>query len=62
MLVERIGGREFVAGNSFSAADVCLASVLHLAHQLHLVAAHPRLFEFMMRHARRPGVRRAVGA
>ncbi|WNG44550.1 glutathione S-transferase family protein [Archangium minus] len=56
----RLDGREFIAGDSFTAADVVLASILHLAHTLKLLEGYPKLFEYMLRHAKRPATRRAV--
>jgi glutathione S-transferase len=55
-----LDGREFLVGGHFTAADVVNASVLHLAHTLKLLDGHPRLVEYVMRHVRRPAVRRAV--
>jgi glutathione S-transferase len=55
-----IGGREFVAGNAFTAADLILASVLHLANRVKLLEKHPRLLELVVRHTRRPATLRAV--
>ncbi|MCP3143837.1 glutathione S-transferase family protein [Pyxidicoccus xibeiensis] len=60
VLDEAVGGREFVAGDAFSAADVLLASVLHMAHRVNLLEKHPRLLELVVRHTRRPASRRAV--
>jgi glutathione S-transferase len=56
----RLGGREFLAGGSFTAADVVMASILHWAHTMKLLDGRPRLFDYMMRHAGRPATRRAV--
>ncbi|QSQ23745.1 glutathione S-transferase family protein [Pyxidicoccus parkwayensis] len=55
-----LGGREYLVGGTFTAADVVMASILHLAHTLKLLDKHPRLFEYTLRHAQRPAVRRAV--
>lgn len=60
-LSHRLQGREFVAGDSFTAADVALASLLHLARNLRLLDGHPALGEYLMRHVSRPASRRAVG-
>lgn len=57
-----LGGREFLVGGAFSAADVVMASILHLAHTLALLDGHPGLLEYTRRHSQRPAVRRAVGA
>ncbi|RYZ40898.1 MAG: glutathione S-transferase family protein [Myxococcaceae bacterium] len=56
----RLGGREFAVGNAFTAADLVLASILHLANTLKLLASHPRLVDYVMRHTMRPATRRAV--
>ena len=53
-------GREYLVGTHFGAADVVMASILHLAYALKLLEAHPRLVEYAHRHAQRPAVRRAV--
>ncbi|WP_375767002.1 glutathione S-transferase family protein [Archangium gephyra] len=55
-----LGGREFLVGGAFTAADVVMASILHLANTLKLLDGHPRLVEYTRRHAQRPAVRRAV--
>ncbi|WP_224364265.1 glutathione S-transferase family protein [Hyalangium versicolor] len=55
-----LGGREFLVGATFTAADVVTASILHLAHKLMLLDGHPRLVEYVKRHSQRPAVRRAV--
>ncbi len=60
VLDQGLGGREFLVGGAFSAADVVTASILHLAHTLKLLDAHPRLMEYVRRHTQRPAVRRAV--
>lgn len=60
--VETLGAREFAAGSSFTAADVCLASVLHLGYSLKRLDAHPTLVTYTHRHASRPAIRRAVSA
>ncbi|RKH07863.1 glutathione S-transferase family protein [Corallococcus carmarthensis] len=57
---EGLGGREFLVGESFTAADVVMASILHLANALMLLGGHPRLVEYVRRHSQRPAVRRAV--
>ncbi|PTL81574.1 glutathione S-transferase family protein [Vitiosangium sp. GDMCC 1.1324] len=55
-----LGGREFLVGGTFTAADVVMASILHLANTLRLLDGHPRLVEYVRRHTQRPAVRRAV--
>lgn len=55
-----LGGREFLVGGAFTAADVVMASILHLANTLKLLDGHPRLVEYVKRHTQRPAVRKAV--
>lgn len=55
-----LGDREHVAGPRFTAADIVTASVLHLAHNLKLLDGRTRLYDYMMRHVKRPAARRAV--
>ncbi|EPX58149.1 Glutathione S-transferase [Cystobacter fuscus DSM 2262] len=57
---KRLHGREFVAGGTFTAADLVLASLLHLANTLKLLERYPRLVEYVVRHTRRPALKRAV--
>jgi glutathione S-transferase len=55
-----LGAREFLVGGSFTAADVVMASILHLANTLELLDGHPRLVEYVKRQTQRPAVRKAV--
>jgi glutathione S-transferase len=55
-----LGDREFLVGGTFTAADVVMVSILHLAHTLGLLDGHPRLLEYVRRHVQRPAVRKAV--
>ena len=55
-----LGGKEFLVGGAFTAADVVTASILHLANTMKLLDGHPRLVEYVMRHSQRPAVRRAI--
>ena len=57
-----LNGREFIAAGHFTAADVVLASILHLANTLKLLEGHPRVVEYTYRHCKRPAVIRAVQA
>ena len=60
-LIQRgLGGREFLVGEAFTAADVVMASILHLANTLMLLGGHPELVAYVRRHSQRPAVRRAV--
>jgi glutathione S-transferase len=56
----RLEGREYLVGGHFTAADIVMASILHLASHLQLLGEHPRLVEYVKRHTQRPAVRRAV--
>jgi glutathione S-transferase len=55
-------GREVLVGLHFTAADVVMASILHLANTLKLLEAHPRLVKYVYLHCQRPAVLRAVSA
>ena len=58
-----LGGGEHLVGGRFTAADLVMASILHLAHTLHLIDGHPRLFEYVILHSHAAGgLRRAVSA
>jgi len=56
----RLGGKEFVAGGSFTAADLVMASILHLANTMKLLERHSRLIDYVIRQTRRPATMRAV--
>jgi glutathione S-transferase len=56
----RLGGREYVASGSFTAADLVMASILHLANTMKLLEGHPRLIDYVIRMTRRPATMRAV--
>lgn len=47
-----------VIGETFTAGDVVLASILHLANTLKLAEDRPGLLRSMMRQVERPAVRR----
>jgi glutathione S-transferase len=55
-----LGDREFLVGGAFTAADLLMASSLHMAYSLKLLDGHPRLVEYVRRHSQRPAVRKAV--
>lgn len=57
-----LGDREFIAAGHFTAADLVLASILHLANTLKLLDRHPRLVTYLYRHCQRPALMRAVSA
>ena len=58
----RLNDRECIAAGYFTAADLVMASILHLANSLKLLEEHPRLVEYVYRHCKRPAVMRAVSA
>ncbi|WP_141731126.1 glutathione S-transferase family protein [Oligoflexus tunisiensis] len=53
-------GREVLVGEHFTAADLMMAAILHLAHTLKLLEGHPLLEEYLMKHTKRPACRKAV--
>ncbi|MCE9669897.1 glutathione S-transferase family protein [Myxococcus stipitatus] len=55
-----LGERMCLVGDTFSAADIVTASILHLANRLGLLVGHPRLVEYVRHHTQRPALRRAV--
>ncbi|MBM4777728.1 MAG: glutathione S-transferase family protein [Archangiaceae bacterium] len=56
----RVRARSFVVGDAFTAADVVLASILHLANTLKLLEDRPGLLPYLRRQVERPAIRRAV--
>lgn len=60
MLEEKLRGREFLVGNSFTAADIMMVSMLKWAQQLGLMTDFPALQEYTQRHSSRPAFQRAV--
>jgi glutathione S-transferase len=59
VLEARLRGREFLVGESFSAADLLLSSLLGWAGSMALTADFPGLVEYAKRHLARPAARRA---
>jgi glutathione S-transferase len=60
-LVEaKLDGGDFLAGKHFSAADLVMASILHLANTLKLLDGNPRLVAYVMTHTKRAALRKAV--
>lgn len=59
VLEARLKGREYVVGNSFSAADVLLGSLLGWAGMMGATADFPVLQEYAKRHTSRPAAQRA---
>lgn len=60
VLEAAIAGSDFLVGEHFTAADLSMASILHLAHHLELIADQPRLVKHVQLHCARPACRRAV--
>jgi glutathione S-transferase len=56
----RIQDRDFLAAGHFTAADLVMASILHLANHLKLLEDRPRLVKYVYLHCQRPASRRAV--
>lgn len=55
----RLEGREVLVGGHFTAADVVMAFILHMANTQKLLEGHPRLVEYVRRHTRRPALVKA---
>jgi glutathione S-transferase len=55
-----IEDRDFLAAGYFTAADLVMASILHLANHLKLLEDRPRLVKYVYLHCQRPASRRAV--
>lgn len=60
VLEARVRGREFVVGNSFSAADLLLSSMIGWAERMGVMSDFPVLQEYGKRHLSRPAARRAI--
>lgn len=52
--------RDFLAAGHFTAVDLSMASILHLANHLKLLEEHPRLVEYVYLHCKRAACSRAV--
>lgn len=57
-----LGGREFLVGGHFTAADVVMASVLNFANMFKLLDGHPRLVTYVKTQTHRPAAQRAFKA
>lgn len=55
-----LDGRVFIVDGRFTAADLVMASILHLANTLNLLEGFPLLVEYVQLHCRRPALRRAI--
>jgi glutathione S-transferase len=51
---------DFLATGHFTAADLSMASILHLANHLKALEGQPRLVEYVYLHCKRPACSRAV--
>jgi glutathione S-transferase len=55
-----VAGRDFLAAGQFTAADLVMAAILHLANHLQLLKERPRLVSYTYLHCQRPACARAV--
>lgn len=55
-----LGDRKWLVGDSFTAADLIMSSVLKIAHGLHVLARFPKLDAYHARCIERPGHQKAV--
>jgi len=53
-------GREVLVGGSFTAADLVMASILHILNHLGALESRPRLGDYVKRHTARPALRNAM--
>lgn len=53
-------GREVLVGGSFTAADLVMASILHILNHLGALESRPRLSDYVKRHTARPALRSAM--
>jgi glutathione S-transferase len=61
VLQERLKGREYIVGNTFTAADVVVGGVLTLAHRVGQLGDFPGLQAYMGRLMERPAAKKAFG-
>lgn len=59
VISKRMEGREFIVGNTFTAADVVVGGVLAFAHHLQLLGGHPGLQAYLQRLMARPAAKKA---
>lgn len=62
VLEKALSGHDFIAGASFTAADVVLGSMLAWARSMKLLDTHPALAAYVKRLTERPAFRRAQGS
>lgn len=60
VLTSHLQNREFMVGNSFTAADIMIASNLSFAKALKLMDDFPTLIEYSKRQTSRPAFQRAI--
>lgn len=60
VLEARVGGREFLVGDSFTAADLLLSSMIGWAGMMGVTSDFPVLQEYARRHLARPAAKRAL--
>ena len=60
VVAAEVEDRDFLAAGRFTAADLVMASILHLANHLKLLEDRPRLVKYIYLHCQRPASRRAV--
>lgn len=59
-LEKSLGDRTWLVGDSFTAADLLMSSVLKIAHGLHILDRFPKLAAYHARCIERPGHQKAV--
>ncbi|MBM7115089.1 glutathione S-transferase family protein [Archangium primigenium] len=60
-VVERaLGDREVLVGSAFTAADLVMASLLHMLVHAGALESRPRLVDYVKRHTSRPALRSAM--
>lgn len=61
-LSERLGDRQWIDGDSFTAGDLLLVAVLRIIEDSPLLAKYPNLTAYVARNTARPAFRRALDA
>jgi glutathione S-transferase len=61
VLQEHLKGREYIIGNTFTAADVVVGGVLTLANRVGQLGEFPGLLAYMARLMERPAAKKAFG-
>jgi glutathione S-transferase len=60
VVAAEVADRDFLAAGRFTAADLVMASILHLANHLKLLEGRSRLVAYVYLHCKRPASARAV--